>query len=120
MTETRDRPQSLRSVTHRLRTEHGNLFITVSLDGDGCPFEVFGALGKCGSFSSGVTELVCRLVSLYLRRGTPLEEIVSRSRESPRCSLGPTSLTTEPQSPCGAWATTSGTSCRVSSRTRLM
>ena len=78
MTTTRDRTQALPSVTHRLSTAHGNLFITVSLDENGRPFEVFGALGKCGSFASGVTELACRLVSLHLRRGTPLEEIVDQ------------------------------------------
>ena len=56
----------------------GNLFVTVSVDEDGEPFEVFGALGKGGSFQHGVTELACRLISLHLRRGTPVEEIVDQ------------------------------------------
>ena len=51
---------------------------TVSLDEDGEPFEVFGSIGKAGSFTSGVTELACRLISLHLRRGTPLGEIVEQ------------------------------------------
>ena len=80
MTTTRHRPTSLPSITHKLRTEHGNLYVTVTLDEDGEPFEVFGALGKGGSFTSGVTELACRLVSLHLRRGTPVAEIVDQLR----------------------------------------
>ena len=75
---TRQRPRSLPSTTTRLQTEMGNLFVTVSVDEDGEPFEVFGALGKGGSFQHGVTELACRLISLHLRRGTPLEEIIDQ------------------------------------------
>ena len=77
-TKTRDRPRSLPSTTTRLQTEMGNLFVTVSVDEDGEPFEVFGFLGKGGSFQHGVTELACRLISLHLRRGTPIEEIVDQ------------------------------------------
>ena len=75
---TRQRPRSLPSTTTRLQTEMGNLFITVSVDEDGEPFEVFGALGKGGSFQHGVTELACRLISLHMRRGTPLEEVIDQ------------------------------------------
>ena len=76
--ETRARPRSLPSTTTRLQTEMGSLFVTVSVDEDGEPFEVFGHLGKRGSFQSGVTELACRLISLHLRRGTPLEEVIDQ------------------------------------------
>ena len=78
MSGTRVRPHSLPSTTTRLQTEMGNLFITVSVDENGEPFEVFGFLGKGGSFQHGVTELVCRLISLHLRRGTPLAEIIDQ------------------------------------------
>ena len=77
-TKTRARPRTLPSTTTRLQTEMGNLFITVSVDEYGDPFEVFGALGKGGSFQHGVTELACRLISLHLRRGTPLTEIIEQ------------------------------------------
>ena len=77
-TTTRDRPRSLPSTTTKLQTEMGSLFVTVSTDEDGEPFEVFGFLGKGGSFQHGVTELACRLISLHLRRGTPIEEIVAQ------------------------------------------
>ena len=75
---TRDRPRSLPSTTTKLQTEMGSLFITVSTDEEGEPFEVFGFLGKGGSFQHGVTELACRLISLHLRRGTPLEEVIDQ------------------------------------------
>ena len=77
-TKTRDRPRSLPSTTTKLKTEFGSLFVTVSTDEDGEPFEVFGFLGKGGSFQHGVTELACRLISLHLRRGTPLEEVIEQ------------------------------------------
>ena len=72
-TTTRPRPRSLPSTTTKLSTEMGNLYVTVSTDEDGEPFEVFGWLGKGGTFQHGVTELACRLISLHLRRGTPVE-----------------------------------------------
>ena len=75
---TRPRPRSLPSTTTKLQTEMGSLFVTVSTDEDGEPFEVFGFLGKGGSFQHGVTELACRLISLHLRRGTPLEEVIDQ------------------------------------------
>ena len=77
-TTTRPRPRSLPSVTTKLSTELGGLYVTVGLDDDGQPFEVFGSLGKAGSLQHGMTELACRLVSLHLRRGTPLDEIIGQ------------------------------------------
>ena len=77
-TTTRPRPRTLPSTTTKLQTEMGNLFVTVSVDENGEPFEVFGFLGKGGSFQHGVTELACRLISLHLRRGTPVEEIIDQ------------------------------------------
>ena len=79
-TITRSRPRTLPSVTTRLGTELGNLYITVGLDEGGQPFEVFGSLGKAGSLQHGMTELACRLVSLHLRRGTPVAEIIGQIR----------------------------------------
>ena len=77
-TTTKPRPQTTPSQTYRLSTEYGTLFVTISLDEDGQPFEVFGSLGKGGNFQRGVTEMACRLISLHLRRGTPVEDIVEQ------------------------------------------
>ena len=79
-TTTKVRPRSLPSTTTKLKTEMGNLYVTISTDEEGEPFEVFGTLGKAGSFTTGVTELACRLISLHLRRGTPLDEIIEQIR----------------------------------------
>ena len=76
--DKRERPKSLPSTTTMLRTEQGNLYITVSTDQDGRPFEIFGALGKSGGLEHGMTELACRLISLHLRRDTPLDEIIDQ------------------------------------------
>ena len=75
-TTTRPRPRSLPSVTTKLSTELGGLYVTVGLDETASPSRSSEALGKAGSLQHGMTELACRLVSLHLRRGTPLEEIV--------------------------------------------
>ena len=77
-TTTRPRPRSLPSTTTRINTGMGSLFVTVCLDENGDPFEVFGWFGKGDSFQHGVTELACRLISLHLRRGTPVEEIIDQ------------------------------------------
>ena len=79
-TTTKARPRSLPSTTTKLSTEMGNLYVTVSTDEGGEPFEVFGWLGRGGSFQHGVTELACRLISLHLRRGTPQDEVIDQCR----------------------------------------
>ena len=72
--ETWDRPsRSMESRTDRIRTELGNLYLAVTVDENGRPFEVFGWIGKTGTFGHGMTELACRLLSLHLRRGTPID-----------------------------------------------
>ena len=80
MTITRSRPRCLPSLTTKLGTELGSLYVTVGLDEIGQPFEVFGSLGKAGSLQHGMTEMACRLVSPHLRRGTPVEEIIGQIR----------------------------------------
>ncbi len=74
------RPRTLRSATTRLATERGNLFVTVCVDDDGRPVEILGSLGKAGPPEHGMVETACRLISLHLRRGTPLDEIVGQCR----------------------------------------
>ena len=62
--ETWDRPsRSMESRTDRIRTELGNLYLAVTVDESGRPFEVFGWIGKTGTFGHGMTELACRLLS---------------------------------------------------------
>ena len=77
-TKARQRPKALPSQTVKLRTERGSLYLVITYDSDGDPFEVFGHLGKAGSLERGMLELACRLISLHLRRNTPLEEIIDQ------------------------------------------
>ncbi len=75
----RSRPQSIQGVTERVRTGHGNMYVTVNFDENRQPFEVFGNLGKAGGCDSAQLEAISRLVSLALRSGidpgTVLEQL---------------------------------------------
>ena len=76
----RQRPQQVRGVTERIRTGHGNIYITINFDEEGRPFEVFTALGKAGSSDSAQLEAIARLVSMALRAGVDPEEIITQLR----------------------------------------
>ena len=76
----RQRPSVIRGITERVRTAHGNLFVTVNVDEDGQPFEVFATLGKAGSTESAHLEAVSRLVTMALRAGVDHSEIISHLR----------------------------------------
>ena len=65
----RDRPTSVAGVTDLVRTGHGNMYVNITFDEDGKPFEVFTTLGKAGGCDSANLEAVSRLVSLALRSG---------------------------------------------------
>ena len=72
----RTRPISVRGVTDLVRTGHGNMYVNITFDDDGKPFEVFTTLGKAGGCDSANLEAVARLVSLALRSGIDPDEIV--------------------------------------------
>jgi ribonucleoside-diphosphate reductase alpha chain len=76
----KQRPEVITGVTRRMRTGHGNMFITLNVDERGQPFEVFATAGKSGSCESALTEAVTRLVSLALRSGVDPEEVVRQLR----------------------------------------
>ena len=65
----RERPTSVAGVTDLVRTGHGNMYVNITFDEDGKPFEVFTTLGKAGGCDSANLEAVSRLVSLALRSG---------------------------------------------------
>ena len=76
----RERPTTVAGATHRLRTGHGNMYVTVDLDEAGKPFEIFAVLGKAGGCNSAQLEAISRLASLALRAGVDPEEIVAQLR----------------------------------------
>lgn len=73
--EIKLRGRVMPSVTYRIRTGHGNLFITVSQGEDKKPFEVFANLGKAGTCDHAYLEALGRLVSLALRSGIEVSEV---------------------------------------------
>ena len=66
------------SSTVRLSTEKGKIYITVSTNEEGKPYQIFSSVGKAGSFQYGMTEAICRLIALHFRQETPLEEIIQQ------------------------------------------
>ena len=76
----RERPKSIRGVTERMRTAHGNAYVTINFDEEGHPFELFTQIGKAGSTDAAYLEAVSRLVSLVLRSGIPAVEVVEQLR----------------------------------------
>lgn len=75
--EPKVRPEALSGRTYKMKTGYGNLYITVNNDGNGVPFEVFATIGKSGGFFQEQSEAICRLISLALRSGIKVEEIIS-------------------------------------------
>ena len=74
------RPRTIHGVTERVRTGHGNMYVTINFDEDGKPFEVFGTLGKSGGCDSAQLEAISRLVSLALRSGIDPRNVVQQLR----------------------------------------
>ena len=74
----RQRPVSVPGVTDRVRTGHGTMFVNITFDEEGHPFEVFATLGKSGSSDSAYLEAVARLSSMALRAGIDPEQIIDQ------------------------------------------
>ena len=78
--EAKERPSEVSGVTERIRTGHGNLYVTTNFDEYGTPFEVFTTLGKAGGCDSAQLEAISRLISLCLRSGLNIEDLVYNLR----------------------------------------
>ena len=72
-----DRPDTLVGFTTRMVTGMGKLYVTVT-EFEGKPFEVFATIGKSGRSTTAKTEAIGRLVSLALRSGIHVKEIVNQ------------------------------------------
>ncbi|HWZ29005.1 MAG TPA: response regulator SirA, partial [Gemmatimonadales bacterium] len=71
----RSRPDLLRGATRRVETPLGTMYVTITEDDLGQPFEVFVSLGKAGAPLMADVEAMGRLISLALRSGIPMKEI---------------------------------------------
>src|SRR3712207_9594333 len=77
----------------------GTMFVNITEDDKGQPFEVFITLGKAGGSAMADAEAVGRLISLALRSGIPLAEIHKQLRgiSSDRAvGLGPNKVLSAP------------------------
>ncbi len=71
----RDRPDLVYGFTQKVRTGHGVMYVTIN-EVDGKPFEAFATIGKSGRSTTAKAEAIGRLVSLALRSGIEVEDIV--------------------------------------------
>ncbi len=73
----KERPETVEGFTTKIKTGLGNLYINVT-EYEGRPFEVFALIGKSGNSTTAKTEAIGRLVSLALRSGIMVEDIVEQ------------------------------------------
>ena len=69
------REEVLKGHTRRVKTGCGNLYITINEE-KGDPKEVFVRLGKAGGCAASQSEALGRLITLALRAGVEMKEIV--------------------------------------------
>lgn len=74
----RERPEVTNGSTYRIKTGYGMLYVTVNNDNEGRPFEVFATIGKTGGFFAAKSEAICRLISMSLRAGIDVQEIIEQ------------------------------------------
>ncbi|HHF98871.1 MAG TPA: vitamin B12-dependent ribonucleotide reductase [Candidatus Aerophobetes bacterium] len=74
----RPRPKVTYGMTREIRTGCGDLYVTITEDEKGEPFEVFAQLGKSGGCAASQTEAIGRLASLALRSGIPWSLVVKQ------------------------------------------
>jgi ribonucleoside-diphosphate reductase alpha chain len=72
-----ERPDTLSSVTDKIKTGFGNLYVTITFFNQK-PFEVFTSIGKSGYSTMADAEAIGRLVSLALRSGVDPVEVVNQ------------------------------------------
>jgi ribonucleoside-diphosphate reductase alpha chain len=77
MVSVKERPETLNGFTTKISTGLGPLFLTVN-ELEGKPFEVFATIGRSGRSTTAKTEAIGRLVSLALRSGIEVKDIVKQ------------------------------------------
>lgn len=73
----KERPKILEGFTQKIKTGMGYLYVTVS-EFNNKPFELFATIGKSGKSTQAKTEAIGRLISLALRSGIDVTEIIDQ------------------------------------------
>ncbi len=97
--QKRSRPETLPGTVRRIATPLGDLYVTITEDDKGQPFEVFMSLGKAGGALMADVEAIARLISLALRSGIPAKAVYRQLRgiSSDRAiGLGPNKVLSVP------------------------
>jgi len=72
---TKGRPSVLRGITTKLNTGQGSLYVTINVDENDQPIEVFANIGKNGGDTAALAEAIGRLISIALQNGVSIKEI---------------------------------------------
>ena len=76
----RPRPEVIIGTTTKVSTGCGNLYVTINVDEEGKPFELFTQMGKAGGCAASQLEAIGRLVSLGFRSGIEVKSIIEQLR----------------------------------------
>jgi ribonucleoside-diphosphate reductase alpha chain len=76
----RPRPEVITGTTTKVATGCGNLYVTINVDEEGKPFELFTQMGKAGGCAASQLEAIGRLVSLAFRSGIEVKSIIEQLR----------------------------------------
>jgi len=76
----RPRPEVIIGTTTKVSTGCGNLYVTINVDEEGKPFELFTQMGKAGGCAASQLEAIGRLVSLGFRSGIEVKAIIEQLR----------------------------------------
>ena len=69
------RPKVLLGSTTKVNTGQGSLYITINVDKEQRPVEVFANIGKSGGDTAALAEAIGRLISIAFQKGVKVEEI---------------------------------------------
>ena len=74
----RERPKLAAGMTAKVETASGRMFVTVNVDEEWRPFEIFLRVGKCGEVEHAHLEGLARMVSYCLRIGGQPEGVIDQ------------------------------------------
>jgi len=76
----RPRPEVIIGTTTKVATGCGNLYVTINIDEENRPFELFTQMGKAGGCAASQLEAIGRLASLGFRSGIEVKSIIEQLR----------------------------------------